>query len=359
MRLGIIGLPNSTKTTIFNAITGSNRETTPVSSGQMDIHTEITNVPDERVDKLSAMYKPRKTIYATVTFTDFGGLDKGFGESGLSGQLKNELSQLDGFLHVARAFEDDRIPHPYQTIDPVRDIEMLDQEFLLSDLIAVEKRLERLQDEIRKGKKDEKPRIDSEIELMTRLKEPLENETPLRDVEISAEEEKTLRGFGFFSQKPVLIVFNTGDELHPADQIMKYSHQNSSTISLQGKIEEEIAQLAPEDREVFMQEYGITESTSKRIIRASYQLLRLQSFFTVGEDEVRAWSVRVGATAPEAAGVIHSDLQKGFIRAEVMPCDVLLELGSEHAVKEAGKMRLEGKTYIVQDGDIMHVRHSS
>jgi ribosome-binding ATPase len=359
MRLGIIGLPNSSKTTVFNALTGSNRETSAFSTGQIEVHSEVVRVPDERVDKLSAMYKPKKTAYTSITFSDFGGLDKGFGESGLSGQLKNELSQLDGLVHVIRAFDDDTVPHPYETIDPKRDVDILDQEFLLSDLISIEKRLERLQEEIRRGKKDDKEKVDREIELLQRLKEPLENEIPLREVDIAAEEEKLLRGFGFFSQKPVLVVFNTGDTLRPAESIMSYAHKNAETISLQGKIEAEIAQLGNEDRQLFLDEYGITEPVSKRVIQASYRLLKLMSFFTVGEDEVRAWSVNAGATAPEAAGAIHSDLQKGFIRAEVMSYDALMQLGSEQAVKDAGKMRLEGKTYIVQDGDILHIRHSS
>jgi len=358
MRLGIVGLPNSSKTTIFNAITGSNRPTGAVSTGQMEVHNEVVTVPDERVDKLTAMYQPKKTAYATVTFSDFGGLDKGFSE--LSGQLKNELSQVEGLVHVVRVFEDDNVPHPYDNINPERDVMMLDSEFMLSDLISIEKRLQRLKEDLTKGKKDDKPRIDAEIALMTRLKEALENETPLRDVEINAEEEKMMRGFGFYSQKPVLLVFNTGDERIPADQILRYTHQNAATISLQGKLEAEIAQLeSDDDRSLFMEEYGITEPTARRVIQASYQLLRLQSFFTVGKDEVRAWSVNIGATAPEAAGVIHSDLQHGFIRAEVMRYEDLMALGSENAVKDAGKMRLEGKTYVVQDGDILHIRHSS
>ena len=333
--------------------------TDAVTSGQFEVHTEIVSVPDPRVEVLQKMYNPKKTNYATVTYSDFGGLDKGFGESGLSGKLKNELGQVDGFLHVVRAFEDDTVPHPYNSIDPKRDAEMLDSEFLLSDLIAVEKRLERLQEELKKGKKDDKKRLDEEIELMERLKAPLEDEIPLRDIEISEEEAKHLRGFGFFSQKPMLVVFNTGDELRPAEDIMTYDHKNSQTISLQGSIEAEIAQLPPEDAAIFQEEYGIEEPISNRVIRASYELLSLQSFFTVGPDEVRAWSVQVGASAPEAAGVIHSDLQKGFIRAEVIPYDALIELGGEVAVKDAGKMRLEGKTYIVRDGDILNIRHSS
>jgi hypothetical protein len=356
MRLGIIGLPNCGKTTIFNALTGSRLETSAVSTGQMEIHTAMVNVPDERVDRLIAMYQPKKHAYATVTMSDFGGLDKGFSE--LSGQLKNELAQVDGFIHVARLFSDESVPHPYQTIAPQRDVEMLDNEFLLSDLIAVEKRLERLNADLKKGKKEEKSKLDEELALLERFKAALENETPLRDIEISPDEAKLVRGFGFFSQKPAVLVFNTGDSLTPAEQVMNYPHKRSMAISLQGKIEAEIAQLDPEDRPMFMEEYGITEAIAKRVLRAAYQVLNLQAFFTVGKDEVRAWKVEVGASAPEAAGVIHSDLQAGFIRAEVMRTEDLLELGSEAAMKEAGKMRLEGKTYIVQDGDILHIRHN-
>ncbi len=356
MRIGIIGLPNSSKTTVFNALTGSNRPTEAVSTGKLEVHTEVVPVPDARVDQLSAMYDPKKTVYATVTYSDFGGVDKGFGESG---QLRNEMSQVEAFVHVVRAFEDDLVPHPHESIDPARDVEIVDQEFLLADLITVEKRLERLQDEIRKGKKDDRQRIDSEIALMERLKSALENETPLRDIDLSADEEKQLRGFGFLSQKPMLIVFNTGDELRPADEIITYTHQHSATLSLQGQLEAEIAQLSGEDRALFLEEYNISDPIATRAIQKSYELLRLQSFFTVGKDEVRAWSVPIGATAPEAAGVIHTDLQKGFIRAEVMRYDELLEHGSESALKEAGKTRLEGKNYIVQDGDILNIRHSS
>lgn len=358
MRLGIIGLPNSGKTTVFNALTGSKRPTGAVSSGQMEIHTAIVNVPDERIDKLSKMYNPKKTIYATVTFSDFGGLDKGFNEKGLGGQLKNEMAQLDGFVHVVRAFEDDTVPHPYESLDPKRDVEMLDAEFILSDLITVEKKIERLNDELRRTKKVEQEKLQEEMALMERLKNALEQEIPLRDVEISPEEEKSLRGFGFFTQKPVVLVFNMGETIRPASEIMQYTHQHTHTISLQGKIEEEISQLSSEDAAMFQEEYGITEPGSRRVIRMSYELVGLHSFFTVGPDEVRAWTVDKGATAPEAAGAIHTSLQKGFVRAEVMTYDDLMTLGSEEAVKSAGKARLEGKTYIIKDGDIVHIRSS-
>ncbi|NJL93994.1 MAG: redox-regulated ATPase YchF [Anaerolineae bacterium] len=358
MRLGIIGLPNSGKTTLFNALTGNRRETGAVSSGKLEVFNGAVSVPDERVDKLSAMYQPKKTIYASVTFSDFGGVDKGFSEGGLAGQFKNEMAQVDGFVHVVRAFEDDGIPHPYVSIDPKRDVEIVDGEFILSDLIAVEKRLERLQEEIRRAKKVDVDKINEEVAFMERLKAALENETPLRGMDMSEEEEKQIRGFGFFSQKPLLIVFNMGEAVRAPEDIMAYTHRHSRLVSLQGKIEEEISQLDTADQEVFLEEYGISEPSYKRVIRLSYELLGVQSFFTVGKDEVRAWTIPVGATAPEAASVIHTDLQKGFVRAEVTPYQDLLALGSEAAVKDAGKMRLEGKTYIVQDGDIMHIRSS-
>ena len=355
MRLGIIGLPNSGKTTIFNALTGQNLDTTAVSSGQFETHTAVVSVPDPRLDQLSAMYNPKKTTHATITYVDIGGLDKGISEGGLKGQFRNELSQVDGFVHVVRTFPDDTVPHPHITIDAARDLEILDTEFLLDDLVTVERRLEKLADEIRiKGKKLEAQYSD-EITLLERLKAQLEAEQPLRDLALAPDEIKPLRGFGFLTLKPVLVVINMGDEAMKID--MDYPHHSSHIVSLQGKLEAEIAQLDdPDDVEMFMSEYGITELSAARVIRLSYELMAIQSFFTVGEDECRAWSLRIGATAPEAAGTIHTDLQKGFIRAEVMNCLDLIEAGSEAAVKQAGKMHLEGKEYVVQDGDVVHVR---
>lgn len=356
MRLGIIGLPNSGKTTIFNALTKSELDTTAVSSGQFEVHTAVVNVPDPRIDKLSAMYEPKKTIYATITYADIAGLDKGISEGGLKGQFRNELQQVDGFVHVVRAFEDDSVPHPYVTIDPARDLETLDMEFLLSDLMTVENRLERLQDELRiKGKKVA-PVIEPQIEMMNRLKAALEEEIPLRDLELTEEEEKSLRGYGFMSLKPVIVVFNTGEEKTDPASITEYNHKKSALVSLQGKLEAEIAVLDQEGAEMFMEEYGITELSAAKVVRLSYELMAIQAFFTVGKDEVRAWSVNIGATAPEAAGAIHSDLQKGFIRAEVMKYNDLIEAGDEAALKATGKMKLEGKEYVVQDGDIINIR---
>ncbi len=359
MRLGIIGLPNSGKTTIFNALTHQNLATGAATSGQFEVHTAVVNVPDPRVEKLIAMYKPKKTGYATVTYADIGGLDKGISEGGLKGQFRNELSQVDGFLHVVRAFKDDTVPHPYETVDPQRDLEILDSEFLLSDLVIVETRLEKLQNEIRiKGKNVDKF-VPVELELMQGFKAHLEAERPLLELEITPEEAKAIRGYGFMTLKPVLVVANLGDEAVDVNSILKYNRAGSKLVALQGKIEAELSQLEPADAEMFMEEYGITELSAAKVIRLSYELLAIQSFFTVGEDEVRAWSVAVGATAPEAAGAIHSDLQKGFIRAEVMAYEDLITGGSEAALKASGKFRLEGKEYIVNDGDIVHIRHSS
>jgi hypothetical protein len=357
MRLGIIGLPNSGKTTIFNALTRSSLPTGAATSGQFEVHTAIVNVPDERVDRLSAMYRPKKTIYTQVTYVDIGGLEKGVAEGGLKGQFRSELAQLDGLVHVVRAFVDDNVPHPYNSVDPQRDLEILENEFLLSDLVTVETRLERIAEEVRrKGRTLEKATVD-EGALLERLKAALEDSTPLRDIDLSSAEIKSLRGFGLLTLKPTLVVLNQGDQLR--DYSVTLAHKHSSVIHLQGKIEAELSQLEAEDAAIFMAEYGITELSASKVVRLSYELLTYESFFTVGEDEVRAWRMPAGATAPEAAGVIHSDLQKGFIRAEVFHYDDLMAAGSEAAIKSIGKFRLEGRDYVVKDGDILHIRHSS
>jgi GTP-binding protein YchF len=354
MKLGIIGLPNSGKTTLFNALTRQNLPTGAATSGQFEVHTAVVTVPDVRVDRMKAMYNPKKTTYTQVTYVDIGGLDKGIGEGGLKGQFRNELAQLDGFLHVVRVFKDDNVPHPADSIDPARDVATLDGEFVLTDLVMVESRIERLEAEMRrKGRTMEKAQVD-EMEQMQRLKAHLESEKPLRDLGLSDAEIKPLKGYGFLTLKPVLIVLNTGEDgtVPP----LTYDHAYSMIVPLQARIEAELSQLEGDDQALFMGEYGITELSADKVIRLSYDLMRIQSFYTVGEDEVRAWSVAIGATAPEAAGVIHSDLQKGFIRAEVMAYADLIAAGSESALKATGKIRLEGKDYIVKDGDIVHIR---
>lgn len=358
MRLGIIGLPNSGKTTIFNALTGSSYPVEPFSSGQLEVHTAVVSVPDARVNIMSDVYRPRKTTYATVTYTDIGGLDKGVGEGGLSGPMRNELQQVDGFLHVVRAFTNDEVLHPQDTIDPLRDLSVMDSEFLLLDLIAVENRLERLEVERKKGKLENKLLIAKETELMERLHAHLESEQPLRDMPLAPDEIKLIRGYGFLTLKPVMAIFNTGENDPDPAADLHYDHQQTMIVTLKGQLEADIAQLDdPDDVALFLAEYGLAQTSRERVLQLSYELLGIQSFFTYGEDEVRAWPIRRGATAVEAAGTIHTDLARGFIRAEVVGYDDFLAAGrSMNAVKAAGKARLEGKDYVVKDGDMVVVR---
>lgn len=351
MRLGIIGLPQSGKTTLFNALT---RATQPTgATGKIEIHTAVVDVPDRRVDRLSEMFKPKKTIYAKVTYVDIAGLDGSAGKAGISGALLNQLSQMDGFIQVVRVFEDENVPHVHNSVEPLRDIQNMESEFVLNDLIQVERKLERLQEEKKKGAGRDKGLIEREQVLFERLHEALLNEIPLRDIEIDSEEDKLLSGFGFLSRKPMLIVLNLS-EGQAAPQI-EYPHQHSMVTALQGKLEMDIAQLPPDEAEMFLAEYKIEEPSLNRMIRLSYELLGLHSFFTAGEDECRAWTVHKGATAPEAAGEIHTDLQKGFIRAEVVAYDDLMTLGSMHEAKTHGKLRMEGKEYVVKDGDVINI----
>ncbi len=349
MKLGIIGLPQSGKTTLFNALTRGHAPTT-ASAGRFDVHTSVVDVPDNRVDQLSALFKPRKTVYAKVTYTDIAGLESGAAKSGLSGALLNQLAQMDGFILVIRGFEDENVLHPAGTVDPARDVEMMLGELLLNDLVAVERKLDRLVDERRKGGTD-KTVNERQSALFKRLLDALNNNTALRDLELSTEESRELSSYGLLTRKPVLVVFNTGEGQNPPAWEGELAH-----VAVQCKLEMELAQLPPPEAAEFMKEYNIEELSLSRMIRLSYDLLQLQSFFTVGEDEVRAWTVRRGATALEAAGEIHTDLQRGFVRAEVVTFDDLIALGSLNEAKSKGVLRLEGKEYPVKDGDILHVR---
>jgi GTP-binding protein YchF len=351
MRLGIIGLPQAGKTTVFNALTRGHQPLT-TSGGRFDVHTGVVDVPDVRVDRLSELFKPKKTIYAKVTYADIAGLEGS--QSAISGQLLNQLTQMEGLLHVVRCFEDANVPHPAGSVNPIRDISTMDAELLLNDLIAVERKLERLAEERKKGGGRERAVIEREAVLFERFKETLSRETPLREIDLTAEEEKTLAGFGFLTRKPMLVLLNLQEgQAVPA---VENPRPHSDLVALQGKLEMEIAQLASEDAEVFMAEYGISELGLARVIRVSYDLLGLISFFTVGADEVRAWTLQRGLMAYDAAGEIHTDLQKGFIRAEVIPYDELLALGGLNEAKAKGRLRLEGKEYIVHDGEIVHIR---
>ncbi len=354
MKLGLVGLPMSGKTTLFNALTGSNRPLSVAVPGKLDVQVAVVDVPDPRLPPLVAMFNPRKTVPARITYADIGGLAKGISQGGLSGPFRNELSQMDGFLHVVRAFENDSVPHPDGSVNPQRDLDALDAEFVLADLVTVEKRIEKLGEELQRGK--DRAANAKELEQFEQLKSVLEAERPLRDADIPLAEQRALRGYGFLTLKPKLVLVNTGERAAPAERWVKVQGQHTRALSIQGALEAEIAQLEPDEAALFMQEYGIAESARARVITASYNLLHVQTFFTVGEDEVRAWPHPIGATAQEAAGEIHTDLQRGFIRAEIVPAQTLIDMGGMGAVKQAGKLRLEGKEYVMQDGDVMNVK---
>jgi GTP-binding protein YchF len=351
MKLGIIGLPQSGKTTIYNALTRSNTPTT-ASAGRIEVHTAVVDVPDPRVTKLSAMFKPRKTIFTKVTYADIAGLEAGSAKSGISGQLLNQLNQMEGLILVVRGFTDENVMHPNGSVDPLRDVDSMLTELLLNDLIAVERKLEKLVDERKKGGTDKTINA-RQTELFEKLHTTLSDNKPLRMMEFTHDEQKELASFGLLTRKPVLTVFNMGE-----GQVSPEAKLDHSSVALFGKLEMEIAQLNAEDAAVFMEEYGIKELSLNRMINLSYDLLQVQTFFTVGEDEVRAWTTKRGATAAESAAEIHTDLQRGFVRAEVVAYEDLISLGSMNEAKSKGKFRLEGKEYPVKDGDIMHVRSS-
>jgi GTP-binding protein YchF len=354
MRLGIIGLPQSGKTTIFNALTRGDQPTVS-GGGRFEVHTAVVDVPDPRVDRLSEMYKPKKTTYAKVTYADIAGLDAGgtSGSTGIAGALLNQLTQMDAFLLVVRAFEDETVPHPAGSVDSQRDLGAMLGELAVNDQIAVERKLERLAEERKKGGGRDKAVIEKEFELFDRLRTRLETEETLRGLDLTPEEEKTISGFGFLTNKPMLVVLNHGEGEEPPALAVP---NGARLVTLMGRLEMDLTQLEPDEAAEFMAEFGIEEPSLNRMISESYDLLGVISFFTVGDDEVRAWTVREGASAPEAAGAIHSDLQKGFIRAEVIAYDDFIAYKGEQGAKDAGRWRLEGKEYVVQDGDVIHFR---
>jgi GTP-binding protein YchF len=351
MKLGIIGLPQSGKTTIFNALTRSNTPTS-ASAGRIEVHTAVVDVPDPRVTKLSGMFNPKKTIFAKVTYADIAGLESGSAKSGISGQLLNQLNQMEGLILIVRGFTDENVMHPSGTVNPLRDVDGMLTELLLNDLIAVERKLEKLTEERKKGGTDKVVNA-RQTELFEKLHATLSDNKPLRSMEFTNEEQKELASYGLLTRKPILTVFNMGE-----GQTAPEAQLDHPSVALMGKLEMEIAQLSAEDAAVFMEEYGIKELSLNRMINLSYDLLKVQTFFTVGEDEVRAWTTKRGASAAESAAEIHTDLQRGFVRAEVVAYEDLVSLGSMNEAKAKGKLRLEGKEYPVKDGDIMHIRSS-
>ncbi len=353
MQLGIIGLPQSGKTTLFKALTKADIPT-DISAGHLEVHTAVVDVPDPRVDQLVAIYQPRKIVHAKVTYADIAGLDGSAGKNGLSGALFNQLSQMDGFIHVVRHFENSSVPHISTSIDPIRDINTMDSEFLLNDLIMVERKLERLKEEHRRGVTRDRALIQEDIDLFERLHATLDEEKPLRHFAFNPEEDKILSSYGFLSRKPQIIVINQSEEQKPLEY--KSIHPSTIVINMPAKLEMDIAALPEEDAAIFMEEYGISEPSLNRLIRLSYDLLGVHSFFTAGEKEVHAWTLRRGANAREAAGVIHSDFEKGFIRAEVISFEDIVTFGGTAEARAKGRLRVEGKNYIVADGDILEIR---
>jgi ribosome-binding ATPase len=353
MRIGIVGLPNSGKTTIFNALTRSNTETNAFSSGQVEVHTAVVNVPDIRVDRLVSMFIPKKVTYAQVTYNDIAGLSKSARSGVISGGLINAMAANDALMLVSRAFENEKVLSTNSNVEPAQDFVSMEAEFLLHDMATIETRLGRLATQKSRGTPQERARMVTEETLLQRLLAALEEEQPLRTVHITDEERKLLGGFGLLSLKPLLRVINAGDEATESDYA---DLLDENTLFLRGRLEAEIAQMDAEEATEFLADFGIEEPGLNLAVRRCYDLLGLQSFFTVGEDEVRAWTVRVGATAPEAAGVIHSDLQKGFIRAEVINYSELMDAGSMAEARKIGKLRLEGKEYSVKNADILNIR---
>lgn len=359
MKAGIIGLPLCGKTTLFNVLTQRNIQTGGYGAGS-EPNIGTVKVPDKRVDKLSKIFAPKKTTYATVEYVDLAGLTKGSVQGGgLGSQLLAHIRNVDVIIHVVRTFTSNNIPVPEGGIHPLQDIETINLELILADLGIVEKRIERLQVDIRKkGEKEKEP----ELQLMERLKENLENEVFIRDLDLTETEQKILRGYQLLTEKPILIVLNIGeDEIQKTDKYQdicsKCEIQGMPVVMLSAEIENEIEQLEDEsDAQAFMGDMGIEELGLTKLIRVSYEVLGLISFFTVIKGEVRAWTVPGNTKAVHAAGAIHSDMERGFIRAEVINYDEFMKYGSLADAKHHGAVRVEGKDYLVQDGDIVSVR---
>jgi len=366
MQIAIVGLAGSGKTTVFNTLTRGHAQTG--GYGGMELHVGTVKVPDERLDKLAEIFKPKKIVQADVTYFDLAAppasTEGRVGTEELPADQLARLREADALLHVVRAFEDPSVPHSEGSVDAWRDLERLDFEFLMSDLSLVEKRLERLKASAHHGTPAERESNDRELLVLTRLHAALVDGRPLRGESIDPEEEKSIRGFRFLTQKPVLVLLNIGEADLPREADIaagitaRYQHTLTLVDALSAKIEMELGELAPDEAAVFMEELGIAESGLARVIKLSYRLLGLISFLTAGPDEVRAWPIPGGSSSVEAAGAIHTDLARGFIRAEVVQYEDLLTLRSMAEARKHGKLRSEGKTYTVKDGDVIEILFS-
>jgi GTP-binding protein YchF len=353
MKAGIIGLTSVGKTTIFNVLT-QGKAVSGAAGRKLEPNVRIVKVPDSRVDFLASKFNPEKKTYATVEFVDVQGIVRGKGQDVALAPLRT----VDVLLHVVRAFQDDAVPHAEGAVDPARDMRDVDYELMLADIASIEKRMERLEKDLKKLKN---PALEKEMALLQRAKAWLEAEKPLREMSVAEDERKLVKGFAFLSEKPMIYVENIGeDQLHRLKEpnTQRELRPNTEHTLICGKLEAEMAELPVEELRTFLADYGLAESGAERLIRTTYRLLGLISFLTAGEEECRAWTITRGMNAQRAAGAIHTDLEDHFIRAEVCHYDDFVKHGSMQALKEKGLLRLEGKEYIVKDGDIMTIRHS-
>jgi len=361
MKIGITGLSNSGKTTVFNALTGQNIETTVYANNAGEPNMGMVKVPDARIDRLTEIFTPKKTAHSTVQYIDYIGLTKG--DMKQNKLVFEFIKDADAIVHVVRAFEDESVPHPLEKVDPMADIATVETELIFGDMELVERRLAGIETSKKKGKK---PATDHEEKALIKCQEALEAEKALRDVKFTPEDIAATRHLQFMSIKPMIVAINIHEDdlgndataaiIKEAETYFAGKGSSATVLALSGKVEMEIAELPPEEARAFLEDLGIEEPALNRLIRLSYQSVGLISFFTVGEDEVKAWTISKGKEALEAAGKIHSDIQRGFIRAETVSYDDFIEAGSLSATRDKGTMRLEGKTYVVQDGDIINFR---
>jgi ribosome-binding ATPase len=358
MQVTIVGLPGSGKTTVFNALTGGHAETGGYSGGRAAPNVGVVKVPDARLDRLASLYSPRKTTPADVTYVDVAVAAGATREGTVAPDVLAQIRNADALLHVTRAFDEEAAD---RAADPWRDVEELDLEYVVADLTVVQKRLEKLRTSGRHGSAVEREANAQEEALLERLEPHLSDGMSLRTLILEPDDEKRLRGYRFLSQKPVLVILNVDEaRLGDADRLasagrVRYGQPGTDVAALAGKLESEIAQLSEEDARLFMDDLGIAEASRGRVIRLTYALLGLFSFFTAGEDECRAWTLHAGETAVDAAAAIHTDLARGFIRAEVVTYEDLVECGSIPEARKRGLLRAEGRTYAVRDGDVIQV----